>query len=154
MFAAAGHTSCTWSAVRARLLGRLGTRPGLLTTDARPERVQEDVRGPMRCGIPESNRHRRRKTDHRMEITTSGSRQKHDRVSRHPEVSAIAFEGDLVRRDFTTNATAVRVTATGRANSDPLGGLAALRAKVPDTGAGPWRRSVADASAARNCPAT
>lgn len=137
VFAAAGHELyLVGGSVRDALLGRLS--PDLdFTTDARPERVQEIVRpwadavwdtgiefGTVGVG----------KSDHRMEITTFRA-DSYDRVSRHPEVRfGDCLEGDLVRRDFTTNAMAVRVTATGPGEFlDPLGGLAALRAKVLDT---------------------
>ncbi len=141
VFAAAGHELyLVGGSVRDALLGRLS--PDLdFTTDARPERVQEIVRpwadavwdtgiefGTVGVG----------KSDHRMEITTFRA-DSYDRVSRHPEVRfGDCLEGDLVRRDFTTNAMAVRVTATGPGEFlDPLGGLAALRAKVLDTPAAP-----------------
>jgi poly(A) polymerase len=49
-----------------------------------------------------------------------------------------SLDDDLVRRDFTVNAMAVHVTATGAAEFvDPLGGLAAARAGVLDTPAAP-----------------
>ena len=52
--------------------------------------------------------------------------------------SATRFDDDLVRRDFTVNAMAVRVTAAGAAEFvDPLNRLAALRAGVLDTPAPP-----------------
>lgn len=153
VFAAAGHELyLVGGSVRDALLGRLS--PDLdFTTDARPERVQEIVRpwadavwdtgiefGTVGVG----------KSDHRMEITTFRA-DSYDRVSRHPEVRfGDCLEGDLVRRDFTTNAMAVRVTATGPGEFlDPLGGLAALRAKVFNAGGAVgvlWRRSVADAA--------
>ncbi len=48
------------------------------------------------------------------------------------------LEDDLVRRDFTANAMAVRITPTGPGEFlDPLGGLAALRGRVLDTPAAP-----------------
>lgn len=121
-------------------VGPVEPRPGLHHR-RRPERVQEIVRpwadavwdtgiefGTVGVG----------KSDHRMEITTFRA-DSYDRVSRHPEVRfGDCLEGDLVRRDFTTNAMAVRVTATGPGEFlDPLGGLAALRAKVLDTPAAP-----------------
>lgn len=157
VFAAAGHELyLVGGSVRDALLGRLS--PDLdFTTDARPERVQEIVRpwadavwdtgiefGTVGVG----------KSDHRMEITTFRA-DSYDRVSRHPEVRfGDCLEGDLVRRDFTTNAMAVRVTATGPGEFlDPLGGLAALRAKVLDTPAAP-RIQVARRTARRAASAT
>ena len=48
------------------------------------------------------------------------------------------LDDDLVRRDFSVNAMAVRITPDGPAEfRDPLGGLAALRAKMLDTPSAP-----------------
>jgi poly(A) polymerase len=48
------------------------------------------------------------------------------------------LDDDLVRRDFTVNAMAVRITPTGPGEFlDPLGGLAALGARVLDTPSAP-----------------
>ena len=60
-------------------------------------------------------------------------------MSRNPEVRfGDNLADDLVRRDFTVNAMAVRVTADGPTEFlDPLGGLAALRAGVLDTPSAP-----------------
>jgi poly(A) polymerase len=60
-------------------------------------------------------------------------------VSRNPAVQfGTSLGDDLVRRDFTVNAMAVRVTAEGPGEFlDPLGGLTALRAGVLDTPAAP-----------------
>ncbi len=77
---------------------------------------------------------------HRLEITTYRA-DAYDQVSRNPEVgSATRLEDDLVRRDFTVNAMAVRLTPAGPGEFlDPLGGLAALRDRVLRTPADPAR---------------
>ncbi|MEZ0364918.1 CCA tRNA nucleotidyltransferase [Mycobacterium sp. pUA109] len=141
LFAAAGHELfLVGGSVRDALLGRLS--PDLdFTTDARPDRVQRIVRswadalwdtgiefGTVGVG----------KDDHRLEITTFRA-DSYDQVSRNPEVRfGDRLEDDLVRRDFTANAMAVRVTPTGPGEFlDPLGGLAALRAGVLDTPSAP-----------------
>ena len=73
-----------------------------------------------------------------MEITTFRA-DTYDKVSRNPQVRfGERLEDDLVRRDFTANAMAVRITADGPGEfHDPLGGLAAVRAKMLDTPAAP-----------------
>ena len=78
------------------------------------------------------------KDGRRLEITTFRA-DSYDQVSRHPEVRfGDRLDDDLVRRDFTVNAMAVRITADGPAEfDDPLNGLAALRAKILDTPAAP-----------------
>ncbi|HET9889110.1 MAG TPA: CCA tRNA nucleotidyltransferase, partial [Mycobacterium sp.] len=140
-FDAAGHEIyLVGGSVRDALLGRLS--PDLdFTTDARPEQVQQILRrwadnlwdtgiefGTVGVG----------KGDHRLEITTFRA-DTYDQVSRSPEVRfGDRLEDDLVRRDFTANAMAVRITAEGPGEFlDPLGGLAALRARVLDTPAAP-----------------
>ena len=140
-FAAADHQLyLVGGSVRDAVLGRLS--PDLdFTTDARPEQVQKIVRpfadalwdtgiefGTVGVG----------KGTHRLEITTFRA-DTYDQVSRNPEVRfGDRLEDDLVRRDFTVNAMAVRIGATGLGDFlDPLGGLAALRARVLDTPASP-----------------
>lgn len=140
-FDAAGHELyLVGGSVRDALLGRLS--PDLdFTTDARPEQVQNVLRrwadnlwdtgiqfGTVGVG----------KGEHRLEITTFRA-DSYDQVSRHPEVRyGERLEDDLVRRDFTANAMAVRITADGPGEFlDPLGGLAALRDRVLDTPAAP-----------------
>jgi poly(A) polymerase len=140
-FAAAGHELyLVGGSVRDALLGRLS--PDLdFTTDARPEQVQQILRrwadnlwdtgiefGTVGVG----------KGDHRLEITTFRA-DTYDQVSRNPEVRfGDRLEDDLVRRDFTANAMAVRISPEGPGEFlDPLGGLAALRARVLDTPAAP-----------------
>ena len=78
------------------------------------------------------------KAGQRLEITTFRA-DTYDQVSRNPEVRfGDRLDDDLVRRDFTVNAMAVRITADGPAEfHDPLGGLAALRARVLDTPSAP-----------------
>ena len=141
VFAEAGHELyLVGGSVRDALLGRLGTDLDF-TTDARPEQVQRMLRrwadalwdtgiefGTVGVG----------KDGHRMEITTFRA-DSYDQVSRNPQVRfGDSLDDDLVRRDFTVNAMAVRITADGPANSSiPLGGLAALRAKVLDTPSAP-----------------
>ncbi|WP_156749779.1 CCA tRNA nucleotidyltransferase [Mycobacterium sp. E1747] len=140
-FDAAGHELyLVGGSVRDALLGRLS--PDLdFTTDARPEQVQQILRrwadnlwdtgidfGTVGVG----------KDGHRLEITTFRA-DAYDRVSRKPEVQfGSSLEDDLVRRDFTANAMAVRITPDGPGEFlDPLGGLAALRDRVLDTPAAP-----------------
>ncbi len=126
--------------VRDALLGRLS--PDLdFTTDARPEQVQQIVRGwadaVWDTGI-DFGTVGVGKGGHRLEITTFRA-DSYDQVSRHPEVRyGDRLEDDLVRRDFTVNAMAVRVTSDGPGEFlDPLGGLAALREQSLDTPAAP-----------------
>jgi poly(A) polymerase len=141
LFDAAGHELyLVGGSVRDALLGRLS--PDLdFATDAHPEQVQQIVRrwadavwdtgiefGTVGVG----------KDDHRLEITTFRA-DRYDQVSRNPEVQfGDRLDDDLVRRDFTVNAMAVRITPTGPGEFlDPLGGLAALRSRVLDTPAAP-----------------
>jgi poly(A) polymerase len=141
MFADAGHELyLVGGSVRDALLGRLGSDLDF-TTDARPEQMQKLLRswadalwdtgiefGTLGVG----------KDDDRLELTTFRA-DTYDQVSRNPEVRfGERLEDDLVRRDFTVNAMAVRITADGPGEFlDPLSGLAALRAKVLDTPAAP-----------------
>ncbi|KUI24878.1 poly(A) polymerase PcnA [Mycobacterium sp. IS-1496] len=141
VFAQAGHTLyLVGGSVRDALLGRLGDDLDF-TTDARPEQMQAFLRpwadalwdtgiefGTVGVG----------KAGHRLEITTFRA-DSYDQVSRNPQVRyGDRLEDDLVRRDFTVNAMAVAITASGPGKfHDPLGGLAALRAKVLDTPSAP-----------------
>ena len=126
--------------VRDAVLGRLTTDLDF-TTDARPDAVQAIMRswadslwdtgidfGTVGVG----------KAGQRLEITTFRA-DSYDQVSRKPQVRfGDRLEDDLVRRDFTANAMAVRVTAEGPGEFlDPLGGLAAVRRRVLDTPAEP-----------------
>jgi poly(A) polymerase len=141
LFATAGHQLyLVGGSVRDAVLGRLTTDLDF-TTDARPETVQEIVRswadamwdtgidyGTVGVG----------KADQRLEITTFRA-DTYDQVSRNPEVRfGDRLEDDLVRRDFTANAMAVRITADGPGEFlDPLGGLAAVQQRILDTPAAP-----------------
>ena len=145
-FDAAGHQLyLVGGSVRDVLLGRLDYPDLDFTTDARPEQIQEILRrwadnlwdtgiefGTVGVGKVVAER------DYRLEITTFRA-DRYDQVSRNPEVQfGDRLDDDLVRRDFTVNAMAVRVTAAGPGEFlDPLGGLAALRARVLDTPAAP-----------------
>ena len=126
--------------VRDAVLGRLTTDLDF-TTDARPEEVQHIVRpwadAMWDTGI-EYGTVGVAKAGHRLEITTFRA-DSYDQVSRNPEVRfGDRLEDDLVRRDFTVNAMAVRITAAGPGEFlDPLGGLDAVRRRVLDTPAGP-----------------
>jgi poly(A) polymerase len=126
--------------VRDAFLGRLS--PDLdFTTDARPDQVQQIVRrwadSVWETGI-EFGTVGVGKGEHRLEITTFRA-DTYDQVTRNPEVRfGDRLDDDLVRRDFTVNAMAVRVTSAGPGEFvDPLNGLAALRAEVLDTPAAP-----------------
>ena len=141
VFAGAGHELyLVGGSVRDALLGRLGNDLDF-TTDARPEQMQSMLRGWADAlwdtGI-EFGTVGVGKDGDRMEITTFRA-DAYDKVSRNPQVRfGERLEDDLVRRDFTVNAMAVRLTADGPAEfHDPLGGLAALRAKVLDTPSAP-----------------
>ncbi len=141
-FAAAGHELyLVGGSVRDALLGRLSSPDLDFATDARPEQVHQIVRqwadsvwdtgiafGTVGVG----------KGDYRLEITTFRA-DRYDQVSRNPEVRfGDRLDDDLVRRDFTVNAMAVRITPTGPGEFlDPLGGLAALGARVLDTPSAP-----------------
>lgn len=140
-FDAAGHQIyLVGGSVRDALLGRLS--PDLdFTTDARPEQIQRIVRpwaeAVWETGIDFGTVGVGR-GGHRLEITTFRA-DAYDQVSRHPEVRfGDSLEGDLVRRDFTVNAMAVRLTPAGPGEFlDPLGGLAALGDRMLDTPAEP-----------------
>ena len=141
VFADAGHDLyLVGGSVRDALLGRLGSDLDF-TTDARPEQMQKLLRSwadaLWETGI-EFGTVGVGKDGHRMEITTFRA-DTYDQVSRNPEVRfGERLDDDLVRRDFTVNAMAVRITPGGPGEFlDPLGGLAALRAKVLDTPSAP-----------------
>ncbi|WP_040839287.1 CCA tRNA nucleotidyltransferase [Nocardia brevicatena] len=142
LFAARGfQLYLVGGSVRDAILGRLGTDLDF-TTDARPEQVQQLLRGwadqlwdtgGLAFGTVSAA-----KADQQLEITTFRS-DAYDRVSRHPQVTfGDTLEGDLVRRDFTINAMAVRIAADGALEFvDPLDGMDALLAGVLDTPAAP-----------------
>jgi poly(A) polymerase len=141
-FADAGHELyLVGGSVRDALLGRLSSPDLDFATDARPEEVQQIMRGwadsVWETGIAFGTIGVG-KGDYRLEITTFRA-DRYDQVSRSPEVRfGDRLDGDLVRRDFTVNAMAVRITPTGPGEFlDPLGGLAALGARVLDTPSAP-----------------
>ena len=137
LFESAGHQLyLVGGSVRDALLGRLS--PDLdFTTDARPDAIQRIVRpwadALWDTGI-EFGTVGAARDGRRVEITTFRA-DSYDQVSRNPEVRfGDRLEDDLIRRDFTVNAMAVRITAGGPGEFlDPLGGLAALRDGVLDT---------------------
>ena len=113
-FADAGHEfALVGGPVRDIMMGRSGAANDLdVTTDARPEQVQELLCGwadhvwdvGIRFGTVGALR-----GGHRLEITTYRS-ESYDPESRKPEVTfGDSLAGDLVRRDFTVNAMAVRL---------------------------------------------
>jgi poly(A) polymerase len=141
LFADAGHELyLVGGSVRDALLGRLGTDLDF-TTDARPEQIQRTVSGWADAlwdtGI-EFGTVGVGKGEDRLELTTFRA-DSYDGVTRNPEVRfGDRLEDDLVRRDFTVNAMAVRITSSGAGEFlDPLGGLEALRARTLDTPAAP-----------------
>lgn len=141
VFAGAGYELyLVGGSVRDALLGRLGSDLDF-TTDARPEQMQPLLRtwadALWETGI-EFGTVGVAKSGHRIEITTFRA-DSYDQVSRNPTVRfGDRLEDDLVRRDFTVNAMAVRVTADGAAEfHDPLGGLADLRGRLLDTPSAP-----------------
>jgi poly(A) polymerase len=142
VFAAAGQELyLVGGSVRDALLGRLCDADLDFTTDARPADVQKLLRpwadGLWDTGI-EFGTIGAIRGEQRFEITTFRA-DTYDRVSRNPQVRfGDRLDDDLIRRDFTVNAMAVRITADGPGDFlDPLGGLAALGAKVLDTPSAP-----------------
>jgi poly(A) polymerase len=140
-FAAAGHELyLVGGSVRDAVLGRL-TSDLDFTTDARPAKVQELLRGWADAlwdtGI-DFGTISAAKDGQQIEITTFRA-DSYDRVSRNPEVRfGDRLEDDLVRRDFSMNAMAVKIGADGSQEFvDPLSGLEALLAGVIDTPAAP-----------------
>jgi len=141
IFQAAGYQLfLVGGSVRDAVLGRLTTDLDF-TTDARPDAVVAITRqwadslwdtgidfGTVGIG----------KAGQRLEITTFRA-DSYDQVSRNPRVCfGDRLEDDLIRRDFTANAMAVRVTAEGPGEFlDPLDGLAAVSRGVLDTPAEP-----------------
>ena len=141
VFADNGHELfLVGGSVRDALLGRLGADLDF-TTDARPDQMLRFLRGwgdaLWDTGI-EFGTLGVGKGDDRLEITTFRA-DTYDQVSRNPEVRfGDNLADDLVRRDFTVNAMAVRITPDGPTEFlDPLGGVAALLAAVLDTPAAP-----------------
>jgi poly(A) polymerase len=141
-FAAAGfQLYLVGGSVRDAVLGRLTPSDLDFTTDARPQDVQELLRGWAEAiwdtGI-DFGTISAVKSGHQIEITTFRA-DSYDRVGRNPEVRfGESLEDDLIRRDFSMNAMAVRIGADGGQEFvDPLGGLEALLAGVIDTPAAP-----------------
>ncbi|ALR13736.1 CCA tRNA nucleotidyltransferase [Mycobacteroides saopaulense] len=141
LFDSAGFTLyLVGGSVRDAALGKLGTDLDF-TTDARPAQVQELVTGWAEAiwdtGIAFGTIGVARKGQ-RVEITTFRS-DSYDQQSRNPEVVfGDSLEGDLVRRDFTVNAMAVKIGPEGPGEfCDPLNGLEALRTGVLDTPSAP-----------------
>jgi poly(A) polymerase len=123
--------------VRDALLGRLGSDLDF-TTDARPDQVKRIVSGwadavwdiGMEFGTIGAT-----KAGTTCEITTFRA-DTYDRVSRNPVVAfGDSIDGDLVRRDFTTNAMAIDLAA--KRFIDPYGGFEALTKRRLDTPATP-----------------
>ncbi|NED64398.1 CCA tRNA nucleotidyltransferase, partial [Streptomyces sp. SID10244] len=140
-FAGAGHELyLVGGSVRDAVLGRLSGDLDF-TTDARPEQVSalmsDWADAQWDTGI-EFGTISARKGEHMVEITTFRS-DAYDRIGRNPEVVfGESLADDLVRRDFTINAMAVRVGADGPAEfCDPLDGMTALLAGIIDTPATP-----------------
>ena len=137
LFAKAGHEMyLVGGSVRDAVLQRLSTDLDF-ATDARPEQLQKLLR-PWADALWDTGIDfgtvGAEKNGQRLEITTFRA-DRYDGVSRNPEVRfGDSLDDDLVRRDFTVNAMAVRVTHSGPTEFvDPLNGLAALRARVLDT---------------------
>jgi poly(A) polymerase len=137
LFADAGHQLyLVGGSVRDALLERPLTDLDF-TTDARPDRVQQVVRrwadGLWDTGI-DFGTVGVGKGSERLEITTFRA-DAYDRVTRNPEVQfGDRLEDDLVRRDFTVNSMAVRITPAGLDEFlDPLNGLDSIRNRVLDT---------------------
>lgn len=136
-FAEAGHELyLVGGSVRDAILGRFAGDLDF-TTDARPEQIQKLLRGwadnVWDTGI-DFGTISAAKDEQQIEITTFRS-DSYDGRSRNPQVRfGDTLEADLVRRDFSINAMAVRITAEGVGEFlDPLGGLDALLAGIIDT---------------------
>ncbi len=135
-FTAAGHeVHLVGGSVRDALLAAGSGTPRVpgdldVTTDARPERVLELLRGfassTWNTGIAFGTVGA--EVDGvRLEITTFRA-DRYDRESRNPEVAwGDSLEDDLARRDFTVNAMAVSL-GPDRTVTDPYGGLGDLLA--------------------------
>ena len=143
-FAATGHElALVGGPVRDAFLGR--TSPDLdFTTDATPEQTLDVIRGwadaHWEIGRAFGTIGMRRGS-HLIEVTTYRS-DVYDRTSRKPSVTFGATLGaDLVRRDFTINAMAVRFPSLEFV--DEHGGLADLAARVLRTPSPP-EQSFAD----------
>ena len=151
-FGEAGHELyLVGGSVRDAVLGRLGTDLDF-TTDARPETVREILDRyadavwdtGIEFGTLSAVKRDGDGIEQQIEITTFRA-DSYDGVTRNPEVVyGDTLDGDLVRRDFTVNAMAVRLHPDGRHEFvDPLNGMDALLAGVLDTPAAP-EQSFAD----------
>jgi poly(A) polymerase len=128
--AAGAELALVGGSVRDALLGRLGHDLDFATS-ARPERTAQILRGWAESvwdvGAAFGTVGARRE-GYQLEITTYRA-DVYDRSSRKPEVTYSESLGDdLVRRDFTVNAMAVRLPAADFV--DPHDGLRDLAAKV------------------------
>lgn len=137
-FTAAGHEiALVGGSVRDALLDRLGADLDL-TTSARPAETKRLLSG-WADGVWDVGAAfgtiGARKLGYQIEITTYRS-DVYDRNSRKPEVSyGESIEEDLVRRDFTINAMAVRLPS--KEFIDPYGGLSDLAGKIINTPGSP-----------------
>ncbi|MDF3318784.1 CCA tRNA nucleotidyltransferase [Rhodococcus sp. C3V] len=140
-FAAAGHELfLVGGSVRDAILGRFSGDLDF-TTDARPEKVQALLKGwvdkqwdtGIEFGTISAIKH-----GQEIEITTFRA-DAYDRVSRNPIVEyGTTLADDLVRRDFTVNAMAMKIGADGSYTFvDPLNGMDALLAGELDTPSAP-----------------
>lgn len=137
-FAAAGaELYLVGGSVRDALLHRGGEDLDF-TTDARPEAVRRILTGwadaiwDTGIAFGTIGATKRGAT---LEITTFRA-DSYDRVTRNPQVVfGDTIDGDLLRRDFTVNAMAIRLP--GGEFVDPYGGVAALTQRVLDTPATP-----------------
>lgn len=142
LFAAAGHSLfLVGGSVRDALIGRLGHDLDF-TTSARPDEIERLLRsvtkavwtigkeyGTIGAKITSGG------TDWIIEITTFRADVYHSE-SRKPEVAyGDSLDGDLIRRDFTVNAMAVKLPE--REFHDPYGGLEDLAARRLRTPAKP-----------------
>jgi poly(A) polymerase len=129
LFAAAGYElALVGGPVRDVFLGRQSQDLDL-TTDARPERIQEITSSwadqSWTIGI-DFGTVGLRKDKQTFEITTYRADSYDRTTSRKPVVTyGDSLEGDLARRDFTVNAMAARLP--GYRLADPFGGLGDLR---------------------------
>lgn len=145
-FGDAGHELyLVGGSVRDAVLGRLGTDLDF-TTDARPETVRailDDYADAVwdtgiEFGTLSAVKRDGGGIEQQIEITTFRA-DSYDGVTRNPEVVfGDTLDGDLIRRDFTVNAMAVRLHPDGRQEFvDPLNGMDALLVGVLDTPAAP-----------------
>ncbi|WP_407568204.1 CCA tRNA nucleotidyltransferase [Arsenicicoccus dermatophilus] len=136
-FAAAGHElAVVGGPVRDAVLGRVSTDLDL-TTSARPEQTERLLRGwgdalwDVGRAFGTIGAH---KDGWQVEITTY-RKDAYDRTTRKPEVSyGTTLEDDLVRRDFTVNAMALRLPEMTFVDPhDGLGDLARGVLRTPGT---------------------